>query len=248
MKCTVLAVLMSVVVMGFAGSAGAVLLYYEGFAYPEGALAPQGGWVNQWDPDAMVVAPGLSYPGLTSSGNAVEAQGGGHDDYDPAIGPLFSTHGTYYITALLSNINQAPQFSFSTGTGHIVYSYLDTGNQSVLYVQKSDPHVEAIVPSGQTYSAGEPHLFAIRVINQDGPDDVRLVVDPTLPGEPDWESYDVKIDHIDITTSATTLVHVRGNPSGAIIDELRLTDFWVPEPATLCLFGLGGLALLRRRR
>ena len=257
MKCTVLAVLMSVVVMGFAGSAGAVLLYYEGFNYPLGeGLAGQNGWVNQWGPTAMIV-DGLSYPGLTSSGNAVSGEEGGDNDFDDAVLPLFSTHGTYYITALLKQADEnssAPQFALETGLGTgtptIVFAYLGGGGQSTLYIMNDGG--EHIGNTGANHAMGDTHLFAIRVINQEGADDIRLVVDPTLPDEPDWDSPTYTVDWMDITNSKELRgAHFRGNPGGTLFDELRLADTWaeaIPEPATLCLLGLGGLALLRRRR
>ena len=89
--------------MGLTGSASAEVLFQESFDYDEGTLDGQGGWVAAGT-SMNVASPGLSYPGLVSSGNAAAGPGGGgfNDKTDLAISPFFSTFGTYYLTGLIN--------------------------------------------------------------------------------------------------------------------------------------------------
>ena len=73
---------------------------------------------------------------------------------------------------------------------------------------------------------------------------------------PDWGAAIISAT-ADFTNDLTESLRLDGQQGGAddygLVDEFRIADNWpeaigIPEPATLCLLGLGGLALLRRRR
>jgi hypothetical protein len=68
------------------------------------------------------------------------------------------------------------------------------------------------------------------VVVVDDPNNSYLYQDIWMEPNPDWEQIVVDV------------------PLGTIIDEIVVDSISIPEPATMSLLALGGLALLRRRR
>ena len=68
---------------------------------------------------------------------------------------------------------------------------------------------------------------------------------------------DVQLDNnYDILTPLITIephpdletIELRPNDCTMYIDQIIVDTICIPEPATICLFGFGGLAILKKRR
>jgi hypothetical protein len=262
--------LATALVMGTTMTANAALLYYEGFDYAAGP--PSAPWQRNFGgtETSMFVAGSLSYPGLPATGGRLEQNdpGGGGFPYTtnantPGTNTVLSTAGTYYITMLGRvqgeeggldglggpTLHGSPDF----GGGYIrpVIQYLGEG-QGQIRVELNGTGEPASGGFPVNVDSGHATLIAMRVTNTGGAGSlVQVAVDPAGLIEPNWDGGDTIV-------SASTNFNTPVNANGSIVmnrdhawDEFRIGTNWgdvVPEPASLTLLGLGGLALLRRRR
>ena len=236
----------------FAEPVQAGRLLYEPFDYPAGTgnLGSDGGYGTH---GGNVVAGSLSYRGLgPGTGNKSEQINGVGERSFPAGSPgladVFSTAGTYYITGLMNANNTATRASawFSAGAT-VATGFGDPGaggrDKPILFVIGTNGALTTV--GTNSLSSSDTHMFAIRVIN-DGTsanDDVRLVINPTLPVEPDWDSFTAQQLGLNITAATT------GNPrvtmsdpahGNGFMDEFRVSNTWagaIPEPGSLGLYG-----------
>ena len=248
-----------VVAFGLATAAQATIVFEESFDYPEGDLVgnmhPDGPiWYG--DEGGMpVVADGLEYPGVITSGGAVEQLRPAARLSHPGITQMAETPGTWYFSFLVEGkhcagvdpgavVGYGLDWTSYTAAGAYVY-ITDTAGGEIggLY---ADPGVD-----------GEVHLFAWRYINNGAgeADQLDLAIDPDTAA-PDWGAPLVS-QTLDFTNSLTNVLRLDGTQGAAgpygLVDEFRIATTFeesigVPEPATLCLLGLGDLTLLRRRR
>ena len=262
-------------VIALTNDARAVLLYDESVPYTAGPdLTDLTGGNPPWSPDGaggmtddwnMGTGGSLTYPLLSSSGNLIN-----YDQIDgasrtsvrralpAAVGNAFSTEGqTIYMSWL---IRDSVGMFFHDGAGNNINLSSDLQGGNVRYVlQIADEGPESEDTIGTVAPDGSTHLLIFRVLNQAGNDDIRAVLDPDLSlGEPDWSAAPSIITNRDITSNFNTHQLVMGNIDPVTlrgdVDEFKIfTDFndifpVIPEPATVSLFGMAGIGLLKRRR
>ena len=238
MRFVLAATLISTVVVALTDSAFADLLIYEPFDYPAGTgnLGSDGGYGTH---GGNVVAGSLSYPGLEpGTGNKSEQINGFGERSFPAGSPgladVFTTAGTYYITGLMNANNTATRAAawFRDGTT-VATGFGDPGaggqDNPILFVIGTNGDLTTV--GVDALSSSDTHMFAIRVIN-DGTsanDDVRLVINPTLPDEPDWDSFTAQQLGLNITAATSGNPRVTmSNPAhgNGFMDEFRVSDTW----------------------
>ena len=265
LTCTVAAMM----VMALGASAHATLLYYEGFEYDAG---PVNGSPTDWA--AVAAGPStndtptfeagsLTYPGLATAGgrlaqNEPASYTASSVNLLATFDEVFSVAGTYYITMLGSISNDVGGLK---GLGVPVFKSLNSGGTIQLGFQANgsgslQPQLEigggAQTLGGYATQQGA-FLMAIRVINEGtaAGDDVRMVMNPDLSqGEPDWDSPTLSRTTVNLTAAPSANSRISFSRAQDW-DEIRVATKWgeaIPEPASMTVLALGGLAMLRRRR
>ena len=265
MKASFSLALSTAVVLGMAVNSNAALLYHETFDYAPGPVNAAG---TDWTANAHPTfeSGSLTYPGLASSGGRL-ANNEPHDGTTASavndlttFNPMFSEAGTYYIT-LLGRVQDDVPVTFPTDLNGLgVPAYISGKPLQTAFQADGEgnlrPQME-VASAANMFGSFAPQvgtfMMAIRVVNEGtaAVDDVRMVMNPDLSqGEPDWNSADITITSRDLTSPAVEFSTVRFDRAHEW-DELRVATKWgeaIPEPASLALLGLGGLAMLRRRR
>ena len=252
MKKLVLAICLACM-LALNGAAHSAPAYYEGFDYPAGDLTSSHGWQNVILP-FIIVAPGGTYSDgtdeLVVTGNAASyfADGVSVDqivdrDFPAGFTDLFANYGTFYITALIKQSCSIWFLDYVTQATRVKFSvepwYHGDGMYSVhLELYESGVYLDMTVMAG-VITDSDYHLYALRVINQAGADDITLLIDPNL-SDPGWDTpslaFRLHLDTVDITTSdynelhlfnaAQSISYARAYKWIGGVDEIRVASTW----------------------
>lgn len=232
----------------FAVSANAQVIRFDNFNYPNGPLVPNGGWANHSG------TPGTL---LVSGGQVQVSQAGGSEDANLAFTPVPGTvyYGINFSVGDLGGPYSGADneyfahfregFNFSARLD--VVEALGGGDFSV-GIASDDSTADAIWPTDLSFG-----VFYRAVVEYDQDAnlaqlwiDAALSTDPSILGDDQPDPGDI-VESFALrqsTSDGRELVSVDGlvvgNSFGDVVNK-------VPEPTSLILLGLGGLALIRRR-
>ncbi len=234
----------------------AIAQAYEPFNYPVGSGPGNGGtgWLGPWTPSgAVVVAPGLSFTGLATSGNALGGTPGSAATRLLAT-PLVGTAGTSVILRALikSPVNGTPATQATVGN-----SPGGMGNNFIIGdLPQSSPNANKWGlqnDCGQFYSnklvvANQTAYLVARIdFNVSGANDrMRLWVQTTGTAVPDATLFPTPAD-VDVMCNVNTFGGVFWQTQqGQVVDEIKVDNVRaLPEPSelTVSLASDGGLTI-----
>ena len=237
----------------------------DSFAGSPGGIAGTGGGTGfggNYTGAGNVVSPGLTFPGLQTSGNRFDTAGDNGGAFRTLTAPIGTDAGTIFVGFLsAATSGTAPDYaglSFFSGGQSTEELFLGKPFQSPNFGFDVSGATGGALNSAAAPVSTTPTLLVYRLNFTPTGDTIDLFVNPTpggaLPATPTL-TFAIPED-----TFADTLTAIRlqsgggpGNASPFSFDELRGgTSFAqvapVPEPAALGLLGIAGLAALRRRR
>ncbi|MEM6551389.1 MAG: PEP-CTERM sorting domain-containing protein [Planctomycetota bacterium] len=273
--------------LALATNATAELIAYEGFNYTApntvDGLNGGSGWATPWDDlndgnghTFDIVAPGETYPGLLSSGNAMiedeqntasinsslyERQidltgspdflSGGTEGWISYIVNV-SGSGSHGMTFGLStgNANQQQQLRVYRGNGtNIVGSGQDVTNGWVLQIG-GNADVWETADGGDGQATGQS-LVLIKIESVSGADPVSVWINPDLSSEAALGAPQMFLDTNGVSQNDLLRFSAGNFPTSVTYDEIRVgTSFAsvIPEPGSLGLAGFGVAVLCFGRR
>ncbi|MEM6551364.1 MAG: PEP-CTERM sorting domain-containing protein [Planctomycetota bacterium] len=255
---------------GIASTAAAAPIAYEGFDYTAGGdlsgLSGGTGFDEAWnDPGAgdnnyVVTTPGLTYGNLLVSGNAVTYSGpsnGGNYQTTRSLSGSFNTFAEgsqNWLAFLIDPASSVADAGVSFGPNSLKVEI----NNSNLDISSFGGNLASVDISGdlldggnlviakvsKTYAGAAPLTTEVWFNPTDFSSEVALGT-PTLTAVQNGTNF--AYDFINIQSNFFL---------GQVIDEIRVANdsfeglglAVIPEPASLALLGLGGFAMLGRRR
>ena len=245
-------VLVVVSVLAPLGGVQAQLHYEESFPYAaDSDLTPTPGvddpWEDRGDNDFRALAPGLTYPGVASSGQRGEfvttiSPDAQMRDFDSGITAAFDkTSGQTFVaflgkgqaTAVEVNGRPTPtsgpfsccKFEFGSNTNGDLRLRL----RGSLFGEQNF--------TGATVNNGtDTVLYGARVTFAAGADEIRILANPSDPNNPDWSSASIVASNEELTTDENNFVQFQPVFSNTSIDEFRIADTWE------CAIGAGACA------
>jgi hypothetical protein len=234
-------------------SASAGLIAYEPFSYAAsstldtqaGGSGFSGGWSSSTG-TATVATPGLTYSGLTTSGNRVTTTVSNTTYSRSLLTTLGSVTGTYYFSVILrpdnSNNSNGAEFAVVGSTASLYMGKPTTGNNYVLDTVGNGGGGSQSV-SSTVATSGTAVLMVLRAdLVAGGADSFKLYLNPSLLAEPG--SADASKSSYDVGN--ITGVQFTGN-IGFSLDEIRVGTSYadvVPEPGTYAAGAAMGLLTL----
>jgi hypothetical protein len=253
--------------------AEAELIFSESFEYetvtegesvadlgqPDSADPSGTGWTSDWEGNGpYYYADGLEYAGIPSAGgkgrNWSNWNNGRHWDMTGLTDDGQMQYGRF----LVDFNGTAPN------DGNIRMLFHSTGSStSGLGVEfESDPEDETmglikarmtgnVASDGIPFSLTGTHLVVLK-FTWDATDQVDVWVDPADFGDLGTAGSSLSGDAENTNNGVGDEIYPRAQGMEWDIDEIAmgetLTDVSIPEPTTMALLGLGGLAVLRRRK
>ncbi|MEZ6194007.1 MAG: PEP-CTERM sorting domain-containing protein [Phycisphaerales bacterium] len=230
----------------------------ESFDYAEGSLNGLNGgsgWSGAWGSSAYTVtSPGLTYLGIAEAGNKATS-GSNSGTLFRGVGETFGTEGTSWYVSFIAQKLVANDVTRFFG----VALYSSAGEQLLIGQSSGSPNwniAKGATASSSTVSSQTEALLVARIDSKAGNDDVTLWVNPdlSLPEGANVPSATLLgITDIDFLTS----IRLGGGGANSTqaasvhtIDELRIDSEspFVPEPASLALFGIALPMIALRKR
>jgi hypothetical protein len=235
----------------------------DSFTGSPGAVAGQGGGAGfggNWSGAGNVVSPGLTYPGLLTSGNKFNTAGGNAGAFRDLGAPISTDGGTIYVGFLAAN-------SGGTAADYAGLSFYSGGQSTEeLFLGKPfqvanygfDVSGVAAQNSPTAPVTTTPSLLVYRLTFTPNGDTIDFFANPTPGGSlPATPTLTFAIPENSFADTFTSIRLQSGEGAGTgtpfSFDELRGGGSFadvapVPEPTVIGLLGAAGLLALRRRR
>ena len=238
----------------------------DSFTGSPGAIGGTGGGTgfgsNNYSGAGNVVSPGLTYPGLQTSGNRFDTAGDNQGAFRTLGAPLSTDAGTIFVGFLAASTpGTAPDYaglSFYSGGQSTEELFLGKPFQSPNFGFDVSGATGGALNSATAPVSTTPSLLVYRLTFTPTGDTIDFFANPT-PGAP-LPATPTLTFAIPEDTFADTLTAIRlqsgvgaGNTTPFSFDELRGGGSFadvapIPEPAALGLLGAAALLTLRRRR
>lgn len=254
---------LTALVLGAASPAShAALLVYEGFNYTAGSTVTgqtggSGNWNGAWAGSSsyIVSTPGLTYTGLSTSGNAAFDNTGPFQSNLRAYTGVNGSDGSVLWMSALVN-------AATLNNDLRLYGLADNGvlggdGGAGIYIGGGIVNTRIGFGSGTsslTYTLGTTFLVVAKYEFSDtaGADKITLWVNPSLATTPTTGGASQSGNFSASWVTSPMMGFRGGNNWTGTVDEIRLgttfADVVVPEPGAFSLACLGGLGLLLRSR
>jgi hypothetical protein len=257
-KVSVVAALAAVVMLGIASSASAVILFQESFNYPGGSLDTSSGGVWGGGGTTTVDAGvNLTYPGYPNGGGGSGSMAASTNTpatvaSNAQLSTIDNVAGRYYGALLMLG-----EVDHWTRLPKVIIKHQTAEFANIMYGETPLVNTGVLVGSGPDNGA-DLVVFQIDSDGGAGGETVKMIANPD-PGSMNPADIQALLDAAtaynaaDFTTGAATYFQFSRAPRGSpvwfdeIIYATKLGEV-IPEPASMTLLAMGGLAMLRRRR
>jgi hypothetical protein len=259
-KVSVVAALAAVVTLGIASSASAVLLFDSSFDYGPSSgdlgTASGGQWggsgTTQYDANTNLTWPG--YKSAGGSGTMTTSNVPLTVAHNPDISKVDTVAGDYYISFLLKGRTDMWVRAF-----RMIFQARGGGNTLKLLNNDENAGVDSGIPTGDAPHTTKLVVMKVTSDGGAGTDQMGLAVNPDLLAPNAMADLEMALN-INTTNDRDWSVgdgslyfQFSRAPGGdqMWVDEVRWATSLgevIPEPASMTLLAMGGLAMLRRRR